>query len=181
MTLLFSLLLSIFSSAVPDSIIGTWQRTLVTTDESTETEETQIVLRTFAEPHVLTETVVYEQRVQWTDDETVLLRFRSAISGQWVANGRDILLNYLPNTLEVWYEGVAFPDHDAALQVELRRIFEKKNAKYLRNYQRTMKNVLRNYFRRNSGSAILDVEFQGQQFTAKLGKELVAFQRVEEE
>ena len=181
MTLLLTFFLSFLSPAVSDSIVGTWQRTLITTDEGTGTEETQTVLRTFAAPHALTETVVYEQRVQWTDDETVLLRFRSTISGQWMANGRDVLLRYVPNTLEVRYEGVSFPDHDVALQTELRRAFERKNAKYLRNYQRTMKNVLRNYFRRNSGSAILDIAFQGRQFTATLGKEVVAFQRVEEE
>lgn len=180
MTLLLSLLLSFFPPAVGDSITGTWQRVLVTTDEGTGTQETQTVLRTFEAPHTLIETVIYEQRVHWTDDETVLLRFRSTINGQWVANGRDVLLRYVPNTLEVKYEGVTFPEHDAALQAELRRAFEKKNARYLRNYQRTMKNVLRNYFRRNSGSAIIDIAFQGRQFTATLGDETIAFQRFEE-
>ncbi len=179
MTLLLSILLSFFPPALADSLLGTWQRILVTTDETTGTQETQTVLRTFAPDHALTETVVYEQRVRWMNDETVLLRFRSTVSGQWVANGRDVLLRYFHRTLEVRYEDVSFPDHDVAVQGELRHAFEKKNGKYLRNYVDTMRNVLRNYFRRNSGSAILDVAFQGQQFTATLGDEVVAFQRVD--
>lgn len=166
-------------ATLPDSLVGTWERVLVTVDEGTGTEETQTVWRTFDVNHGLKESVLYEQRVRWTDDETVVLRFRSTISGQWVTNGRDVLLRYVPRTLLVNYEGVRFPDHDDAVQKELQKAFERKNGTYLRNYVRTMKNVLRNYFRRNSGSAFVDVNMQSRQFTATLGNEIVAFQRVE--
>ncbi len=168
------------SHTVADSIIGTWQRELITTDESTGTEEKQTALHTFAEGHTLNEAIVYEQKVRWTDDEVVVLRFCGTVTGQWVANGRDILLRYVYRTLDVRYEGCMFPEHDAALQPQLKQTFEKKNAKYLRNYVRTMRNVLRNYYRRNSGRALMDVAFQSPwQFTATLGQETVTFKRLE--
>ncbi|MBQ7634854.1 MAG: hypothetical protein IJS89_04710 [Bacteroidaceae bacterium] len=181
MTPLLAILLSLFTPAVPDSITGSWQRVLVTTDVGTGTEETQTVVRTFKPGHDLTETVIYEQRVLWDDDEAVVLRFRSSVSGQWVANGRDLLLRYLHRTLRVDYEGATFPDRAAEVQGSLRHAFEKKNKSYLRNYVSTMRNVLRNYFRRNSGAAMRDLHFQGpHQFTATLGQETIAFTRCEE-
>ena len=178
MTLLISFLLSLFPPTLADSIVGTWQRTLVTSDASTDTEETQTISRTFNADGSLHESVVYQQRVVWTDTETVVLQFRSDIQGDWFVDGRNVLVNYNPKSLSVHYEGVSFPDRDAALQASLRAAFQKKNSKYVRNYVKTMVNVLRTYFKRNSGTALADVAFQGRQFTATLGQEIVAFQRV---
>ncbi|MBP3227788.1 MAG: hypothetical protein J6M53_03265 [Bacteroidaceae bacterium] len=179
MRLLLACLLLFLPPGLSDGLIGSWRRTVTTTDETTGTVETQASVRTFADGHRYTETVDYEERLRWADDETVVLRFHSEVAGQWVVSGQDVLLRYKPSTLRVTYEGVSFPDRAAALQPELRAAFERKQRTNLRNYIATMRNVLRGYYKRNSGSALAGVTLQGRQFTATLSNETVAFQRVE--
>ena len=180
MTLLLSCILSLFPPAVSDSIVGTWTHTLVTTDATTQTVETQIVERTFQADGTLHEVVTYLQRVRWIDEEDVVLQFRGEVQGRWFVDERNVVLHYTPRSLRVNYQGVSFPDHDDALQKRFRQAFEAKNSSNIRNYVKTMQHVLKQYFQRNNGTALTNVAFQGSQFTATLGQETVAFQRVED-
>ncbi len=159
------------------AIAGKWTRTLVTTDEQSGTNETQRSVRKFVPDGTLAETVVYEEEVRDNNDEIVVFSFLSSIEGKWAINGNDILIVYNCKTLKVEHLGTSFPEHDDAVQGSLRRAFEKRNKVQIKNYLSTIRNVLKGYYKHNSGSALRDVEIHGNTMTATMGKEIVAFSR----
>ena len=173
----FAIQFATAQSTLQQAIVGKWTRTLVSTDEHSGTNETQRSVREFAPNGILAETVVYEEEVRDNNDEIVVFSFISTIEGKWVCNGNDIVIEYSNRTLNVEHLSTSFPEHDNAVQGHLRKAFEKRNKTQIKNYLSTIKNVLKGYYKHNSGSALKNVEIHGDTMTATMGKEIVAFNK----
>ncbi|MBQ7540223.1 MAG: hypothetical protein IJT13_03765 [Bacteroidaceae bacterium] len=104
---------------------------------------------------------------------------RCHIKGSWalINNERDILINYKPPTLHVVLNDIRFPLRADDLQNDLRASFLKKNHHIMKNYTRTMQNVLKTFYKNNDNSIFKDISLTNTQMTATLGNETVYFLR----
>lgn len=175
----FAYIQPICSQTRADSVAGTWLRNVETTNEASGTKEIQYVQRAFAADGVLTETVIYEENVTSPEGEAVTLFLRCHIKGSWalINNERDILINYKPATLHVVLNDIRFPLRADDLQNDLRASFLKKNHHIMKNYTRTMQNVLKTFYKNNDNSIFKDISLTNTQMTATLGNETVYFLR----
>ena len=171
--------LSVLGQTRADSVVGTWLRDVESTDQTAGTKEIQHVQREMCADGGLVETVIYEECVTSPEGEEVTLFLRCRIKGSWelVNDGRDICIHYRTSTLQVVLIDIRFPLHAESLQNEMRAAFMKKNHRSMKNYTRTMQNILKSYYKRNDNSIFKDVSLTSSQMTAVLGDETLYFLR----
>lgn len=177
---LFCLLLSAALPLRAQQLVGTWHFATTSIDPRSDTQETQRTYRTFRADSTLSEVIFYDERARSEDGELYTLTFRCDISGKWQQRGNTLLLQYLPRTLSVAYEGIYFPEHDPKVQQLYRDDFEASAGYAIRAQTRQMLTYLRQSYEERPARALHDVRMEGDALIVRLSDGLRTFHRTTE-
>ena len=165
--------------ALADGIEGTWGYVSVSRDAHSDTEETQRTLRTFHTDGTLSETICYDERALSASGEVYVLRFRATLKGTWQLKNTTLYLKYFPRTLQVVYDGIAFPERDVAVQKILEKEMEEELGDAITLQSSAMQVALRRYYAATPKRRLNDVSVEGDLLFVRTEEGRRAFQRVE--
>lgn len=164
--------------AFADGIEGTWGYVSVTRDAHSDTEETQRTLRTFQKDGTLIETICYDERALSASGEAYVLHYRATLKGTWQLSDSTLFLNYKARSLQVYYDGISFPERDQAVQKILEKEMEDSLGDAIYVQSSVMQTALRRYYATTPNRRLNEVAIENDLLFVRTTEGRRAFQRV---